>query len=82
MLIQAMFFGILSISLVFATCEIGHRLESTFSEINGAICKLQWYLYPIKIQRTLGPMLIYTQTPVVIEFFGSIACSREQFKKV
>lgn len=82
MLLQATFFGVLSTALTFATCEIGQRLQSTFTEIEDTVYQLQWYLYPIQIQRMLIPITIYTQQTVVIQFFGSIACSREQFKKV
>lgn len=80
-LLQAVFFCVLAIVFVFIACELCHRLETSFSEINVAICKLQWYSYPINIQRMLVPCLIYTQQPVVIAFFGSIAGNREQFKK-
>lgn len=82
MLFQIILFGTLSIALVFATSEIGQRVETTFDEINDSFCQLNWYLYPIEVQRMLIPILIYTEKPVVINFFGSITCSREQFKKV
>lgn len=83
MLLESICYAILAIALVFATCEIGHRLENTFNEINYAFCQqLEWYYYPIEVQRMLVQTLIYTQQPVAIKFFGSIACSREQFKGV
>lgn len=82
MLLQSIFYGVLAIALVFGACKIGQRLSNTFNEINVAFCQLQWYLYPLEIQQTLVPTLIYVQQPVVIEFFGSISCSAEQFKKV
>lgn len=82
MLLESVIYGVLAIALNFATCEIGQRLENTFDEINDAFCLLEWYLYPAKVQQMLVPILIITQKPVEINFFGSIACSREQFKKV
>lgn len=82
MLLESIFYGILAIALNFATCEIGHRLENTFNEIHDAFCLLEWYFYPVKVQRMLVLILINTQKPVEINFFGSIACSREQFKRV
>lgn len=68
--------------LLFVTSEIGHRLHNAFDEIDDAICQLEWYQYPIEIQRILPLIMTYTQKPVVINFFGSFSCSREQFKRV
>lgn len=79
---ESIFYGILAIALVFAVCAIGQKLSNTFTDIVDVTCQLDWYLYPMKIQRSLIPILTYVQKPVVIEFFGSFSCSAEQFKKV
>lgn len=61
---------------------MGQQATNAFSDMNDALDKIDWYLYPIEIQRMLVPVMIYSQKPALLEFFGSIACSREQFKKV
>lgn len=68
--------------VVFICCELGERASNTFTEINDEIDQLSWYLFPIKIKRQLPFILIYTQTSVDLTFFGSMSCSRENFKKV
>ena len=77
-----MFLGIMALNLVFVTCEIGQRVSNNCCGIEEEMVQLDWYLYPIKIQRMFIPMMIYVQKPVEIEFFGSFSCSREQFKQV
>lgn len=71
-----------TISLVYSACEIGQQVSNAFDEINDEIDLLDWYLYPIEIQRMLVPIMIYAQKPAVVNFFGSVECSREQVKKV
>lgn len=80
-LLQSFFAGILAITTVLATSEIGHYVQNV-SDFNYTVSQLDWYRYPIKIQRMLVPVLIFVQKPVVIQFFGSFSSSREQFKKV
>lgn len=70
------------IIMIFCTSEIGHRTTEAFSEVNNALDELDWYLYPTKIQRMLPTIMACAQKPVEINFFGSIASSREQFTKV
>ena len=82
MLLQSIVVGLLSMTMVFFACEIGQRATNAYSDIEDEIIQLDWYLYPIEIQRKLVPLLIYIQKPVQIEFFGSVSCSRMQFKKV
>lgn len=81
-LLESIFLGIFALNLVFATCEIGQRVSNNCSGIEEEMVHLDWYLYPIEIQRMLIPVMIYIQKPVEIVFFGSLACSREQFKQV
>lgn len=82
MLLESIFYGFWAIALIFATCECIQRFTNAFDDINDAIERLDWYLYPIEIQRLLIPIMMYAQKPVVIEVFGSISCSRDQFRKV
>lgn len=77
-----MFLGFWALNLVFAACECVQRFTDAFGEINDVIDQLDWYLYPVEIQRLLIPIMMNAQKPVTINFFGSITCCREQFRKV
>lgn len=63
-------------------CEIGHYLTTEFIEINDSFEQINWYLYPIEIQRVLTTILIHLQEPVELFYFGVNSCSRESLKKV
>lgn len=82
MLLESIFYGIWALNLVFIVCEMGQRASNNWSSFEEEVIQLHWYLYPIKIQRMLIPLMLYAQKPVVFEFFGKFSCSREQFKKV
>lgn len=82
MLLEAIFYGFWATNLVFAACELGQRLSNAFSEIDGRIGELDWYLLPIEIRRMLPTIILYAELPLVVQFFGSLTCCREQFKKV
>lgn len=43
---------------------------------------LDWYIFPIEMQKMLPTILIEAQQLVALECFGSILCSREVFKQV
>ena len=68
--------------LVFVACEIGERGSEKITEIEDEINKFDWYLFPMPIQQMLPTILISIQKPAIIECFGSISCTREQFKMV
>lgn len=71
----------LAFVLLFVVCEIGQQTTDAFNEVEYAIDRLDWYLYPIKMQKMLVPIMVYAQKPVDMEFFGSFTCNRDQFKK-
>lgn len=81
-LLGSIFGGFWGAFLVFATCECSERFDSSLSEVTDMIGQLEWYLLPIEAQKMLPILLMYTQKPLTIKFFGNIDCSREQFKKV
>lgn len=79
---KSIFFGFWSLALTFFTCEVGHQFTHALSKVNKEFGKLDWYLFPVQIQRLLPTVTNYIQQPVVIECFGVIDGSRDQFKKV
>lgn len=74
--------GIISLALVFVACELGQRMGDAFEEIDYTIEQLDWYLFPMEIQRMLPMIIAIAQPPVLLECWGNIACTRDVFKHV
>lgn len=67
---------------VFVCCEFGHKLSKAFEEINDTIDRLNWYKFPVQIWKCLPILIVGAQTPATISVFGSVSCTREDFKNV
>lgn len=50
--------------------------------INDEVDQIDWNSYPMEIQRILPTIMIVTQKPIYVAFFGSITASRETFRRV
>lgn len=68
--------------LAFIPCELGERVKLEFCEISCVMNQFDWYRFPIEILPFLPIIMINVQQPVVVDCFGSIACTREVFKSV
>lgn len=62
--------------------ELGQRFSNSFENVDNVFDQLDWYLFPIRIQRLVPMAIMNVQQPVEIKCFGNILCCREQFKKV
>lgn len=82
LLIESILCGFLILFGGFVVNEMGQRFSDAFNKVDDAVSQLNWYLFPNEVQRMLPTFIINTQEPVVIRFFGSNVCSREQYKKV
>lgn len=82
MTLESVALGLCALALIFAVCECAQRFTNAFSDIADEFGQLHWYSYPVEVQQLLVPIIMYLQKPVGLVFFGSIACSREQFRKV
>lgn len=69
-------------ALIFFSCEIGQQFTNSFERVSDRFDLLKWYLFPNKIQQLLPTILINTQEPIIIECYGLMNGSRDQFKKV
>lgn len=67
---------------MFLVCELGEQISTRFEDINDDIYQMDWYLFPMKLQRHMPLILQVSQQPVGIRGFGNFAVSRETFKKV
>lgn len=81
-LLDAISFGALGLTLVFIACDLGQRTSDAFAGIDITIGQFDWYLFPIKIKRILPMIIANAQQPVLLECFGGITCTREVFRKV
>lgn len=84
MLFQSVFCGIWALILVFVTCEFMQRITNSYDAIDDAINNIDWYWVPTNMH--LVPIylisLMYTQKPLQCQFFGTVSCSRDQFRRV
>lgn len=72
----------LTFVIIFVICEIGHRVSKAFEETDILFDRLHWYSFPIEMWHMLPTVFAAAQEPIVFNVFGSISCSREDFKKV
>lgn len=63
-------------------CEIGQRYCNGFDGFIKKIDQFKWYLFPLELQQILPIVITNAQQTVTLKCFGSIACNRENLKKV
>lgn len=63
-------------------CEICQRINLVYEKCYDMIGQIEWYLYPVEIQRLLPLIIMVAQRPIQIVYFGSGTCDRELIKKV
>lgn len=68
--------------LVFVSCELAEKMSNEYEEIGELIEQFDYYSFPFDFVKMLPLIMLNGQQPVYFECFGSIACSRETFKKV
>lgn len=81
-LVSGIFNLVWTLVLVAAPCEIGERIQSEFMKLDFAISQFNWHLFPYDIRKILPIIIQNAQKPVLIQWFGSISCVRDVFKKV
>lgn len=71
-----------SSSLTFIPCELSERISIAFFDVCDAVDELDFYLFPIGMQKMLPIVLLNSQAPIALRCFGSVFCGRDVFKKV
>lgn len=71
-----------SIIFILIFCEVGEKVSQMFVEIDREIIHIQWFWFPIEVQRYFVIILSFGQKTVCLNGFGSISGSREVFKHV
>lgn len=73
MLLESIFCAFSALSFAYVVYKIDQGLTNKFNDLDESL------LYIFDVQQ----MMMYAQKPsVTVSFFGSMACSREQFKMV
>lgn len=81
-LFESIVIFIAALLLVMIACEIGQRFCNAFEDVEYALSQINVYLLPREVQRLLPMVIMYSQEPFVVQFFGSLCCTRVQFQKV
>lgn len=69
-------------AVVFIFCEFGEKVSTQFQYFNDELCKCDWYLLPIEMQRILLTVMTNSQQPIFIQGYGNTLCIRYSFNKV
>lgn len=80
--IDPLFYAYWSFRILYLYCESGQRVTNRFSEFHNELCRCDWHLFPIEVQRMLVIVMSNTQQPTTIQGYGNIMCTRNSFKKV
>lgn len=81
-LLITIFYASFGFGDTFIACELCQQMSNGFDDINDTVDQLNWYEFPVEIQKLMPTLLLNVQQPVLVECFGSITCSREVFIKV
>lgn len=68
--------------LVFIYCEFGQQIGLCYRRVDDAIYQMDWFSFPIEVQRRVPMILMLTQKPVEFKGFGDIVFTRDTFKRV
>lgn len=67
---------------LYAFCHFGNEATESYKNVGIFINQLDWYEYPLKMQKDLQLMIAVSQNNIYIQGFGNTRCTREMFKKV
>lgn len=73
---------LMSLSSVSLSCELGHQVGYAFEKSSAAIDRMKWYLLPVEIWHMIPIIIAAAHEPIKFSVFGSVSCSREDFKMV
>lgn len=71
-----------SFSMVAFYCEFSQMMWQKFSLFSEEVHQLDWYRFPIELQRLYLIFLLDAQQLAIVRGFGNILCTRETFKRV
>lgn len=74
--------AIWTFGFIFFICEPGERVKYHFEKFYDELCRSDWNLFPLDVQRIYLTFLLQTQRPIIIKSYGNISCTRETFAQV
>lgn len=81
-MIRILFLMFWSGIIIFLVSESGEMVSTEFERFDFALGQCNWYRFPIDFQRMFATIIANTQQPEILQAFGNIPCTRENFKKV
>lgn len=63
-------------------CLVGENVTTVYLELKDSIYNISWFMWPVRMQQYMVPMLMHADKPITFESFGSLNCSHDTFKKV
>lgn len=71
-----------SFVLIYLFCEMGQSVTNQFEMFEEELCRRDWYLFPLKLQRIHLIVLANAQQPTTLNGFANLVCIRESMKTV
>lgn len=71
-----------SFAINFICCDYGEFLVHRFDMIVEELCKCDWYLFPLSMQRILIVVITNSHQSTAIRGYGNVTCTRETLKMV
>lgn len=71
-----------SFAAVYFFCHFGENVTTNFETLEDTFFECNWYLFPIKLQKSYLITAIAVQQPISIRGIGNVLCTRQSFKEV
>lgn len=73
---------VVTVGWIFCFCHFGSQTTERFENIGIFVYELNWYRYPIELQKHLQMIILSSQKGCYIEGYCNTQCTRETFKQV
>lgn len=67
---------------LFTLCYVGQNVTNGFEDVGEMVYQLNWYHFPMHIQKDMPTILAVSHKKVRVEVFGSVRCNFPTFKAV
>lgn len=69
-------------TMVLIFCELGELVSSQYDQFYEKLCKCDWFLVSVEMQRVLMIVMTNSQQPIFIRGYANIVCIRNTLKTV
>lgn len=74
--------AVLCLTTLYIFCHFGDHFKERFEDLTDAIHRLNWYNFPISMQKDAMLMIGAAQNEVLLNGYAGTCCTRNVFKKV